>query len=241
MAHRPRAGHPGRWPAASMTTTSEGKPTLMRAGGSGHFPHADRQRREGQAAVRQAPGRASQVRSRLAPADSAAFLAPPRASARAATASTASTRARRPPPSSGRSAPGGRTYWDAQWRYRAAAGESWRLKKRRLGLAWQEPDGNGGWRKRKGRCPDGWLDERAANVAAVAAMEEHGGELIDGERRAVRRPSAKSRSVSWGTSGCPGLKRSRARNRRQSPTTAGCYANRVRRTGVARASVTGGS
>ena len=41
-----------------------------------------------------------------------------------------------------------------------AAGEPWRLKKRRLGLAWQEPDGSGGWRKRKGRCPDGWLDER---------------------------------------------------------------------------------
>jgi len=78
---------------------------------------------------------------------------------------------------------GGRAYWDAQWRYRAAADESWRLKKRRLGLAWRERDGNGGWRKRKGRCPDGWLDERAANVAAVAAMDEHAGELVDGERR----------------------------------------------------------
>ena len=78
---------------------------------------------------------------------------------------------------------GGRAYWDAQWRCRTAPGEPWRLKKRRLGLAWQEPDGSGGWRKRKGRCPDGWLDERSANIAAVAAMEEHAHELADEQRR----------------------------------------------------------
>ena len=86
---------------------------------------------------------------------------------------------------------GGRTYWDGQWRYRPTASEAWRLKKRRLGLAWQEPDGNGGWRKRKGRCPDGWLDERAANIAAVGAMEEHARELLAGERR--RREAAEHR------------------------------------------------
>lgn len=78
---------------------------------------------------------------------------------------------------------GGRVYWDAQWRYRSSAGEPWRLKKRRLGLAWQERDGDGAWRKRKGRCPDGWLDERGANIAAVAAIEQHARELSDGERR----------------------------------------------------------
>lgn len=78
----------------------------------------------------------------------------------------------------------GRSYWDAQWRYRLAEGQPWRLKKRRLGFAWQEQDGNGGWRKRKGRRPAGWLDERAANVAAVAAMEEHAVELVESERRA---------------------------------------------------------
>jgi hypothetical protein len=49
----------------------------------------------------------------------------------------------------------GRAYWDAQWRYRTSAGEAWRLKRRRLGLAWQEPDGNDGWRKRKGALPRG--------------------------------------------------------------------------------------
>src|SRR5579875_2079833 len=72
---------------------------------------------------------------------------------------------------------GGKAYWDAQWRYRTAPEEEWRLKKRRLGLAWQEQDADGAWQKRRGRCPNGWLDERAAHLAAVAAMEEHAREL----------------------------------------------------------------
>jgi integrase len=77
-----------------------------------------------------------------------------------------------------------RAYWDAQWRYRAERDEPWQLKKRRLGLAWQERDAAGGWRKRRGRCPEGWLDERAANLAAVAAMEEHAREMaISAEER----------------------------------------------------------
>jgi hypothetical protein len=58
----------------------------------------------------------------------------------------------------------GKAYWDAQWRYRTAGGE-WRLKKRSLGLA--------------------WLDERAANVAAVAAMEQYAVELAELERRSL--------------------------------------------------------
>lgn len=45
-----------------------------------------------------------------------------------------------------RSGSKGRAYWDAQWRYRTGGAERWRLKKRRLGLAWQEPDEVGGWR-----------------------------------------------------------------------------------------------
>lgn len=66
--------------------------------------------------------------------------------------------------------------------YRAGAGEAWRLKRRRLGLAWLEADESGGWRKRRGRCPEGWLDERSANVAAVAAMEAHARELVSEQR-----------------------------------------------------------
>jgi hypothetical protein len=87
---------------------------------------------------------------------------------------------------------GGRVYWDAQWRYRVGS-NPWRQKTRRLGLAWQEPDGSGGWRKRRGRCPDGCLDERAATVAAVAAMDEHARELGEGER--VKREVAERKAT----------------------------------------------
>ena len=54
----------------------------------------------------------------------------------------------------------GRVYWDAQLRFRTADEQDWPMKRRRLGLAWQELDGTGGWRKRNGSCPEGWLDER---------------------------------------------------------------------------------
>lgn len=71
----------------------------------------------------------------------------------------------------------GKCYWDAQWRYRTGVGEPWQLKKRRLGLAWQERDEGGTWRTRRGRCPEGWFDEWAAHLAAVAAMDAQAGEL----------------------------------------------------------------
>ena len=82
---------------------------------------------------------------------------------------------------------GDRVYWDAYWRYRPGPHSPWKQTKRRLGLAWLEPDGTGGWRKRRGRCADGWLDERAANVAAVAVMEAQVEQLVsaaDAEARA---------------------------------------------------------
>jgi integrase len=95
----------------------------------------------------------------------------------------------------------GRSYWDAQWRYRTEPGEPWRLKKRRLGLAWQEHDGSGKWRKRQGRCPEGWLDQRAANVAAVAAMEDHARALDGAERdraaAAQRKLTVRSIAEEW--------------------------------------------
>jgi integrase len=67
---------------------------------------------------------------------------------------------------------GEKVYWDAQWRFRVGPGEPWKLRKKRLGLAWLEPDEQaaGGWRKRKGRRQEGWLDERAAMLAADEAM-----------------------------------------------------------------------
>jgi integrase len=84
----------------------------------------------------------------------------------------------------------GKAYWDARWRYRTSETEPWKLIQRRLGLAWQEPNGSGGWRKRRGRCPEGWLDERAANVAAVAAMEAHARELVAAERQQAQADEA---------------------------------------------------
>ena len=81
---------------------------------------------------------------------------------------------------------GEKVYWDAQWRFRMTASEPWRIKKRRLGLAWLEPDRSGGWRKRKGRCPEGWLDERAAHLAAERAMQQHAAALREAAERARR-------------------------------------------------------
>ena len=88
----------------------------------------------------------------------------------------------------------GRAYWDAYWRYRIGKAGRWVQRKRRLGLAWQEPEGAGGWRKRRGRCAEGWLDERSANVAAVAAMEAHAQELAD-EANADARAAAELKTV----------------------------------------------
>ena len=87
---------------------------------------------------------------------------------------------------------GGKVYWDAQWRYRSGRDEPWSFKRKRLGLAWMEPDGAGAWRKRKGRCPDGWLDERAANVAAVAAAGAH---VVDVANAAMRAQAELDRGV----------------------------------------------
>jgi integrase len=96
---------------------------------------------------------------------------------------------------------GDRTYWDAQWRYRTGGDEPWRLKRQRLGLAWLEADGSGGWRKRRGRCPKDWLDERSANVAAVAAMEAHARDLVTEQRarreKAERKVTVRELGVEW--------------------------------------------
>jgi integrase len=55
---------------------------------------------------------------------------------------------------------GGPSY-EAKFRYRG------RQVKRRIGSAWLEPDGAGGWRPRKGRVQEGYFDERRANVRAA--------------------------------------------------------------------------
>jgi integrase len=94
-----------------------------------------------------------------------------------------------------------RAYWDAQWRYRLPPAEGWRLKKRRIGLAWQEQDADCAWRKRRGRRPEGLLDERAAHLAAVAAMEHHARELTataeEKARAAATRRTVRALAGDW--------------------------------------------
>lgn len=95
----------------------------------------------------------------------------------------------------------GRVYWDAQWRFRTAADELWRHRKQRLGLAWQEPDGNGGWRKKRGRCQPPWLDQHAATLAAAAAMRAHALELRHNaalaHEQATRKPTVREIAAEW--------------------------------------------
>lgn len=90
-----------------------------------------------------------------------------------------------------------RVYWDAQWRVRTSPTEPWRLKKQRLGLAWLEPDGAGGLRKRRGRRPEGVLDERAAQVAADHTMQEYARTWLaeQGRERRSREHSATVRGL----------------------------------------------
>lgn len=61
----------------------------------------------------------------------------------------------------------GTPFFEAKWRDAER-----RQMKRRLGPAWVEPDGAGGWRKRSGRPPADWLDHRAAHVAAAEKVAE---------------------------------------------------------------------
>jgi hypothetical protein len=51
-------------------------------------------------------------------------------------------------------------YAVAKWR-----DSTGRQNYRRVGRAWMEPDERGGWRRRRGRAPEGCLDRRAAERA----------------------------------------------------------------------------
>lgn len=61
----------------------------------------------------------------------------------------------------------GTPFFEAKWRDEHGA-----QVKRRLGPAWLDAVEGGGWRRRRGRVRDGWLDERAAHVAAAEKVEE---------------------------------------------------------------------
>jgi integrase len=72
-------------------------------------------------------------------------------------------------------------YYEAKWRDRAG-----QQRKRRVGQAWVERDPNSGeWRRRRGRTPDGWLDERTVHVAAAAVVEQVERDQIEAARLAA--------------------------------------------------------
>jgi hypothetical protein len=58
---------------------------------------------------------------------------------------------------------------------------------RALGRAWVDSDGNGGWRRRRGRASDGALTEAEAAARMLALAREHDAEQAllerDGEER----------------------------------------------------------
>jgi integrase len=74
----------------------------------------------------------------------------------------------------------GRPFYEARWRDRDRVD-----RRKRLGPAWVEPDGKGGWRPRRGRAPVGLLDERRAFRLMDEVIAEHEERLRKGspERR----------------------------------------------------------
>ena len=78
----------------------------------------------------------------------------------------------------------GTAFFEAKWR----ASLDGRQMKRRLGRAWLERDGNGGWRPQRGRVRDGYLDERRAYACmaeVIAGCESE--DASRGERDLERR------------------------------------------------------
>ncbi len=64
-------------------------------------------------------------------------------------------------------------YAVAKWR-----DSTGRQNYRRLGRAWVQADGAGGWRPRRGRAPEGYVDRRAAERTMDALIDETEGALV---------------------------------------------------------------
>src|SRR5947209_3695929 len=75
----------------------------------------------------------------------------------------------------------GRPRWNAKW------SRSGRQVWRTIGSAWMDPDGAGGWRRRKGRPAAGHLTEQEAIAAMLAMIAEHDAEQTRLERDAEER------------------------------------------------------
>lgn len=81
----------------------------------------------------------------------------------------------------------GQPYFEGKWRYNGQV-------KRRIGLAWVEPDGNGGWQPRRGRVAEGAFDEKRAIVRMSELIREYA-EGRDAEAR--RREEEANRPVTF--------------------------------------------
>jgi hypothetical protein len=77
--------------------------------------------------------------------------------------------------------PTGTPFYEGKWRHQS------RQRLRRIGLAWVEPDGAGGWRRRKGRAPDDHFDEKQATVRMAELIRE------DAERAAAEADEERAR------------------------------------------------
>jgi hypothetical protein len=113
--------------------------------------------------------------------------------------------------------------FEAKWR------RGGRQVKRRLGPAWLERDLSGAWRARRGRMPEGFLDEKRATVRMATLVAEHDasereierGERERRERGVTFREVATDWLVTWSASA--------ARSRQRFRTTATCSASPGRR------------
>ncbi|MGO9792825.1 MAG: tyrosine-type recombinase/integrase [Solirubrobacteraceae bacterium] len=72
---------------------------------------------------------------------------------------------------------------------------------RALGRAWAEPDGGGGWRRRRGRAPDGLLTEAEAAERMLELVREHHAEQSqlehDAEERRRRGVTFRELAAEW--------------------------------------------
>lgn len=75
----------------------------------------------------------------------------------------------------------GGTYWYAKWSRNGTS------VVRALGRAWAEPDGNGGWRRKRGKAPEGTLTEAQAAARMLELVREHHAEQTRLEQDADER------------------------------------------------------
>jgi hypothetical protein len=103
---------------------------------------------------------------------------------------------------------------------------------RALGRAWVESDGNGGWRRKRGRPPEGMLTEAQAAERMLRLVREHHEEQTLLERDAEER---RRRGVSFrelATDYLHWLEDVKGPSHRRCATTARCWPNQVKRSDV---------